>query len=442
MTEDEKPRSKRPKHKRAITKVTLAQSFFLTFRYFFSNRLLSYAGNCSFGLLFSFIPVVLMITIILVQILHASSETILQLLQTVPQVTKVFNVESVIKKFSSSDVSAATPFSIFLGFFIFWMARRFFASIFDSLQCIFHTEQERRPLSTQILVLVFEVIIVVLAATVIFLVVSLRAFLAIDSIFDFLPKIGLFERIITNQSVSILQNALLFIVTAILYKAGSGTKPPIKICILSAGLATLSFWLVRAVLHLITNSGRYAMIYGVMSGLILTLVDIFFFFVLFLFFAQFIFTCQFFDELLLGELYLLPKKDDGTLLSVVKRSLFIRPDFLIAKDDLYMIHLNDGELVYKEADKGTDAYYLVSGKIRLRRKDGSEEFFTKGDFFGEVSCVLKKQRESQAQAVTKSEIVRIDGETFELLIAQNPSVARKVLGQISGYFNQMLINKE
>ena len=208
------------------------QLAFLTTKNFLGNRLLSYAGACSFSFLFSFIPVFMLIAVFLLRILHASSESIVSMLNGLPELQEYINVDTAIKVARHSGTSAS--FEILLGFFIFWMARRFFATVFDSIQSIFHTKQQNKALIQQILTLAVEVAVVVLAAAVIFAYVSLRTVIilpAFASISQHFPQATAF---LSQQYLLQLPNLLLFLLTTVLYRIGAGTKPSVRLCLLAA----------------------------------------------------------------------------------------------------------------------------------------------------------------------------------------------------------------
>ena len=124
-------KSKKP---RKLTFVTFSQSIFLTTKYFLQNRLLSFAGSCAFSFLFSVIPLFMMIVMVLVRFLHASPKTISAIVSAMPELERYFNSESVIQ--SVQSIRTFSSFEIVASAFILWMARRFFASIFDSMQNI------------------------------------------------------------------------------------------------------------------------------------------------------------------------------------------------------------------------------------------------------------------------------------------------------------------
>ncbi len=421
-----------------ITFTTICQSLFLTIKYFIQNGLLSYASACSFDLLFSVTPIIMMIVMILIRVVkavHQSTaiiDTIFTMIfEKVPELQTYLDPETIIS--SVTNIKLINPLEIILVLFIIWMARRLFASIFASMRNIFHDQQKRQPLLNQVLAVVFELVIILTAIAIVITFATLQTILSMP-VFHTIPQLDfIFEGFLSESFVSnFLPNLFIFITITILYLGAAGTKPGFWLSSISGFLCTGSFWIFRFILHLTVDVSRYNMIYGVLAQVIILLMDIFFFFVFFLFFAQFIFVFQFFDELLLGEIYLLPKDTKESKMTYLYRQLFIRPDFLMAKYSS-VLHFSEGETIYTPGSDMSDAYYITSGTVEVIRNE-TVEIFQEGSFFGEMNCILNQSRNSSAIAKTDVLVVVIKAETFRLLVDQNPSVAQKVLGQVSSYF--------
>lgn len=417
--------------KRAVTFVTFAQSLFLSLKLFFQNGLLSYSSACSFALIFSVVPFFLMAILVAVRVLHASPELLDSIYRAVPELQFVFDPQTTVAVLKS--VKFFSRFEILLVFFIIWMGRRLFASVFSALQNIFHDQQQRKAFFNQILAFVFELLSVVIVISVIFGYMSIKTILKLP-FFQRFPQLDfIYDSILSTTILPYLPNFFIFIAVVLMYKIGSGTKPKFRLCLAAGFICTISFWGFRAVLHVFLNVSRYNLIYGVLGNVIILLLDIYFFFVFFLFFAQYIFVIQFFDELLLGELYLLPKKEGSTLPERIRRLLFIRPDFLLA-NPLAITYLSAGEKIYREGDLNSFAYYILKGCIKLERLEYDEpRLYHRGEFFGELNSILGKNRTSTATAITDATLVKIRGKTFRFLVDANPAVSQKVLKELQEY---------
>lgn len=422
------------KKRRAVTYITIAQSIFLTIKYFVQNRLFSYASACSFDFLFSFIPIAMMIVTILVRILHASPDTVYSIFNKFPELSNYINPEAIIN--SIQNFKIINSFEVILALFVIWMARRFFASIFTSIQNIFFEQQKNRPIINQILTVVLELIVVFSATLIVFVFISINTISTLPILTNFTLNSFFIKEITSGKLFTYLPNILIFVTITLLYKGSTGTKPTLLLCLSSGFLCTLSFWFFRTILHAFINIGRYNLIYGVLGRVIILFMDIYFFFIFFLFFAQFIFIYQFFDELLIGELYLLPKKEEVNIKSILKRALFIKPDFLLAKD-LNVIKIKSGQYIYKKDDTDNSVYYISKGILGISKETNKIFTVLRGDFFGEVDCILEKNRDSDAIAFTDCEIVKINKDTFLFLIQKNPEAAIKALYHIKSYFSKI-----
>lgn len=412
--------------------MTFVQALFLTAQCFIQNRLIAFAASCSFSFLFSVIPIFMMIVMVLVRIMHASPSTVAALLSTFPELGQYLNSEHIIH--SVQSIETVSALEIVVGIFIFWMARRFFASVFDSLQHIFHTRTKRKAFINQILTFVVEFVTVLVASAVIFACISLQTVSSLP-FFRSIPQLDfLFAGIVSADFIIFLPNILIFVVISVLYRSVPGTKPSVFLCMFSSALCTFCFWIFRMILHFFLNVGRYNLIYGVFGHVVILFMDIFFFFTFFLTFAQCIYVVQFLDWLLLGELYLLPGNGGNKIGARVKRLLFIRPDFLIAKNARNVISCAGGDVIFTEEDTTTDAFYIISGSVLFTVDGKNSGLIHRGDFFGETSCILSKKRGCTATAAVPTRIIRIDGETFRFLVKNNPDVARKTLSQISPFF--------
>ncbi len=421
------------RHPRKITFITFSQSVFLTTKYFLQNRLLSFAGSCAFSFLFSVIPLFMMVVMVLVRFLHASPKTVSAIISAIPELERYFNSDSIIQ--SVQSIRTVSTFEIVAGVFILWMARRFFASIFDSMQNIFHAQVKRKAILNQILTFVTELLIVVVASSIIFAYISLQTISSMDFFRQFPQLSFIYEGFFSRELIDDLPNFLIFVAVILLYRSASGTKPSYWLCVLTAILCTASFWGFRLIMHFFLNVSRYNLVYGVLGHVIILFMDIFFFFVFFLVFAQFLYVVQFFDELLLGELYLLPKIEQGGVGASFKRAFFIRPDFLIAKNRSNVLTFKPGEIIFKKDEDEHSAYYIIRGSVKfIEDGEPEEKIALRGEFFGEMSCILDKKRKSTAVAVVSTRVIKIESERFRFLVHQNPEAAKKLLKQISPFF--------
>lgn len=407
---------------------TLIQEAFLTGNFFVQNDLLTYASACAFGFLFSLLPVVIMSAVILIHVLKASPEVLTSLYQFDSELTQIMDISHLVN--SVLEFQGGIFFNIVIGIFIFWMARRLFNSTMKGIRCIFRKELVTRPLIFQLIVVAGEVILVVTIALVIFILSSGKTLLETSFLQKLIPPIMIQ---LGNQLTRFLPATLMFFFVTITFRLASRTKPQWKHCILAAAACTLIFFLFSGLSNIFRNTTTYNMIYGVMSSVIILLLKVFVFFILLLFFAQALFVHQFFDQLLLGELYLLPSREEIKLQLVLRRLLFIDPDYFILRRAA-ATNYNQGSMIYKAGDQGEWVYFLAQGRVQITGKSHIQQCVA-GDFFGELPCILGRNREDSALAETDVQVIRIEAEDFISMLEKNPAANRKALSQVSNYFS-------
>ncbi len=408
--------------------IHLSQIVYLTTRGFFQNNLGMCASACTLGFIFSFIPLVMLILTIFIGILHASPATLEGFSILVANITPVFDINGYINGLKDGIVLNWVNFV--LAIFVIWMARKMFLSIIQSLSKIFNTVAPSRPVINQLLTFAGEVFIVVIVAASFF-----AAFLT-RQIF----KLPVFERIsslspilfshLSNFLVNLVLYIIIFSTTVVAYKIGSGTKPKTRLCLLSALLCTVSFYVTITVISVFMNKANYNTIYGVLGNLIILLFEVYIFFNLFMVFAQMIFTVQFFYSNLLSELYLLPAQHPQNLDDIVRRAIFITPSALMTQKN--MENFSAGQEIYKNGDNVNYVYYLVSGSIKEERNE-SVKFRSEGSFFGDLDFMLDANHHSAATAVSECKVIKISSENFSELLDKNPKAAVKAMSKLSRY---------
>lgn len=423
-----KERIKKEKRKHSL--LTGIQKLYLSIVFFFVNDLLSYASACAFGFLFSFVPVVMLVLVILIRFFHTTPETIESFFGNTGLITGFLNLDSVTD--TISQITKVTNFEIILVITIIWMARRFFSSTIGSINKIFRTQVPVRPFLSQLVVMAAEAGMVIISSLIIILNVFFKTLTKTQFFQTLSQSSPVFFGAVMEKTITYLPYAIIFVAVLILYKAGSRANPPFWTCFGCAAGCTTCFVIMQKFMGIFLNLNRYNMIYGVLSNVIVLLLEVFFFFVIFLAFAEFVFVSQFFSTLLLSELYRLPDRDDTRFFFTLRRLLFIRPDYLL-KTRKNVIHLKKGQTIYSPGDEGKYVFYVVSGTVK-RAKTNNIIFTDSGSFFGEEACLLDGIRKEKATAHTDLSLIRITDENFYSILQKNPKVASKAMSKISKYF--------
>lgn len=408
--------------------IHLSQIVYLTARGFFKNNLGMCASACTLGFIFSFIPLIMLILTTFIGILHASPAILEGFSALVANITPVFDINGYINGLKHGFVINWVNF--LLAVFVIWMARKMFLSIIQSLSKIFNTVAPARPVINQLLTFAGEVFIVVIVAAAFF-----AAFLT-RQIF----KLPVFERIsslspilfshLSNFLVNLVLYIIIFSMTVAAYKIGSGTKPKTRLCIVSALLCTVTFYIAITIISVFMNRANYNTIYGVLGNIIILLFEVYIFFNLFMVFAQMIFTVQFFHSNLLSELYLLPEKNPKNLDDILRRAIFITPSALMTQKNMEI--LNPGQEIFKNGETVDSVYYLVSGTIREERND-SVKTRSAGSFFGDLDFMIDANHRSAATAISECKVIKIPGDDFSELLDKNPKAAVKAMSKLSRY---------
>ncbi|MEQ8329272.1 MAG: cyclic nucleotide-binding domain-containing protein [Longimicrobiales bacterium] len=91
-----------------------------------------------------------------------------------------------------------------------------------------------------------------------------------------------------------------------------------------------------------------------------------------------------------------------------------------------VVHLEEDDVVFEQGDVGDAFYMVVRGTVRITR--GKHELALLGprEGFGEMAILDQEVRSATASAGEDTTLLRIDRDSFDRLIEQNPSVARGI----------------
>jgi CRP/FNR family transcriptional regulator, cyclic AMP receptor protein len=96
------------------------------------------------------------------------------------------------------------------------------------------------------------------------------------------------------------------------------------------------------------------------------------------------------------------------------------------------VHLDRGERLFSEGDKGDKLYIILAGKIKLTKAapDGRENLLSvhgPGEMFGELSLFDPIPRTSSATAVTSAELAGVAHDDLRAWLSTRPEVAMHLL---------------
>lgn len=373
----------------------------------------------------------LMILLILVRVLHTSPRAIQDLILEIG-----FNFESLdMPRFINSITSIKTIglFEIIIGITIFWMARRFFASIQHGMRMIYRKQGKKKPLKDNLLVIAGEVVLVILVVLMsIFLIAGNAFFHSVLS-----------ENLLTPYVFHLFRNlfrfvpfGIMFLFVFLVYFFSPRRRPNIKHSVQASAACTITFFVVQLIFSSFVNLSRYNLVYGILSNVIVVLLEVYIFFFLLLFFAQFQYVVQFFESFLLARLYLLPAYDNPLIRRQLERIMFIKPPVFYPQ---YAIKQRKGDVIFTLGDDSTDLYYVMNGIVRMTLPNQVIEA-SYGQLFGEFSSMIGGKRTSTATAHTDVTLLKIPARLFRETIEIDGAMSRRTLKMVTDYIrksNQM-----
>jgi CRP-like cAMP-binding protein len=95
----------------------------------------------------------------------------------------------------------------------------------------------------------------------------------------------------------------------------------------------------------------------------------------------------------------------------------------------------DGEIIFDEGDAGIDLYVIQAGEVHITRSSAAGARIVAklgaGEFFGEMSVVLGEARTARAVARGRTELLELDGETFEAMCVERPEIAIRMIQRLA-----------
>lgn len=411
------------------------QFWYLTVSNFNNNNLWDSACSCSFGFVFSFVPIALIIFSVLISVLKVSPGVIQYIYDFNEQIKNIVDLTPLIENLINKRTIHFAD--IILGIWIIWMARRLFLSIVRGMNTIFHAHQEKKGLFIQLFTFLSEFVLVIIFITVIMSTFTFNKLfensLQDNSFFAFFyDSFPNFFQVRSNVIFTSVTYFLLFIFTLYCYHIVSGSKPRFRVCCFYAFCNTATFFILSFLINIFLNIPNYNFVYGTISTLIIMMVKVYFFFVIFLFCAQMVYVSQFFDDLLISELYLLPDQKQKGIWPTLRRKAFINS--LVLQTESNTSFYKAGQIIYTYGDSSDKVFYLREGQV-MEETDTEIIRHDQGSVFGEIPVLLNQTRTGILTAVTDCVIMDIPAEKFKEIVNENPKVTAQALESIKTHLS-------
>lgn len=101
----------------------------------------------------------------------------------------------------------------------------------------------------------------------------------------------------------------------------------------------------------------------------------------------------------------------------------------------------DGEVIIRQGEPGDRMYVIQAGDVAVTRQtDGREIHIANlkaGDIFGEMALFEQEVRSATVRAIGESRVLSIDRKGFLRRVNEDPSLAYRILQQLSGRIRKM-----
>ncbi len=413
-----------------------AQRLYITWDAFMTNDLFTYASAGAYSFFLSAFPLLLMVLAVLIRIFRTSPQVIADLLESTGLLQGTLNLEPFLQ--SVTAIQSIGIFEIVLGLSVFWMARRFFAAIQQGMNVIYRKRGKGKPIKENLIVIAGEVVLVILIVLMVIFIVAGNAFFRTALSGSIL---GPFEYALVSNLFRFAPLAITFTFLFLVYYVTPRLRPPAEHSLFASAICTLSFAVVRVAFASFVNLSRYNLVYGILSNVIVLLLEVYLFFFLFLFFAQFQFVSQFFEGFLLAQLYLMPAWDDPNPVRQLERMMFIEPPLFYRR---YATSLKAGTEIFALGEETTELYYVCQGLVHLKMPNQVLEI-GRGRVFGEFASIAGGHRTATATAVTDSVLLKLPARLFQETIEVDADLSRRTLQMIADYVrkqNKMATSSE
>jgi membrane protein len=405
----------------------IVQRLYITWTTFTANNMNTYATAGAYSFLLSALPIVLMVIAILIRVVHASPAFITRYIASNDILAKIIDANGFLSSIQS--IHALGIVEIILGISIFWMARSFFTSLQSGMATIYRKRGKGKLVKDNLLVIAAEVILIALIVAMAIFVMSgnviFRTLVQEGSVpSQFVP--------IARSVIRYLPFSLIIIFLFFVYYTIPRTKPRWGQSLFASLACALSFSLLRLLFASFVNMTRYNLVYGILSNVIVVLLEVYLFFFLFFFFAQFQYVTQFFESFLLAKLYLLPSHDDANPVRQFERMLFVEPPYFRAK---YERKETAGQTIFRRGDSSTELYYVWEGTIRLEMP-GQVIDLGKGSMFGEFSSIIGGNRTATAITLTDCVLLMIPASIFQETVDIDGDMSRRTLQMIADHLSK------
>jgi membrane protein len=90
------------------------------------------------------------------------------------------------------------------------------------------------------------------------------------------------------------------------------------------------------------------------------------------------------------------------------------------------------EVIVREGEKGNNMFYILSGSVRIMKKDQVLRVLGEGEYFGEMSMLLEAPRTATVIADQPgAQLVNISRHNFQVILRENPKIVISILREMA-----------
>ena len=375
------------------------------------HRFLSLCASTSFYFLFTLIPFIILIFLILSKWV-SNSDIIFNELQNItsnllPEMSEKIMLQ--VKKFTDSSKGLGW----FWFFILFWAASPLANSLRKNFLIIFNKKIKRKFYVNKF----FDIIILLLVIFLFFIYIFTSKYLV--------DLAGLFHALIPVSEKSVVlilfSSVSLIMFIAIFFKIMTPEKKlPQSLLLIGAAASCIVWIFLNEMFDLIMSmSQSYGIFYGSMRNLFISLIW------LFLNIAGFLIGIELIAFIFNLEVYKF-------------RSLFLHPSKSLLKIFFHshIFRLKKKEVLFSYDSPSTSVYFIVDGQIKTTI-NGNERLFHNNQYFGELSVINNTKRLGKAIVVSDwAKIIKIPDSTFKKLLNEDLEFQNYVLRNL----NKIIIN--
>lgn len=116
-------------------------------------------------------------------------------------------------------------------------------------------------------------------------------------------------------------------------------------------------------------------------------------------------------------------------------------ELVVIAENIELVEMNQGQLLFKEGDRGDTVYFVVEGELEVIKETVSGRevgidrvviaTLSRGRSIGEMSVIDKTPRSATVKACTEATLISLTLESFEKICEEHPKIGIKILKGIS-----------